>query len=87
MTSTPTTVPLPYTPDEAARLLGDGWEEVVRSAYRWMVLARTLDSRMLGLQRQGRIGFYGPATGQEAVSVAAGLSSGKDDWVFPGLRE
>jgi TPP-dependent pyruvate/acetoin dehydrogenase alpha subunit len=42
---------------------------------------------MLGLQRQGRVGFYGPATGQEAVSVGVALALRKEDWVFPGLRE
>jgi pyruvate dehydrogenase E1 component alpha subunit/2-oxoisovalerate dehydrogenase E1 component alpha subunit len=52
-----------------------------------MILGRVLDRRMLGLQRQGRIGFYGPATGQEAVSVGAGLVTGPEDWISPGLRE
>ena len=33
---------------------------------RSMVRQRAIDERMLGLQRQGRIGFYGAATGQEA---------------------
>jgi len=79
--------PLPYTDDQLAALLGDGWPDRLRAAHRWMVFARALDSRMLGLQRQGRIGFYGPATGQEAVSVAAGLAATPDDWIIPGLRE
>ncbi len=52
-----------------------------------MLLGRTLDTRMLALQRQGRVGFYGAATGQEAVNVAAGLASGPSEWVLPGLRE
>jgi len=52
-----------------------------------MTLARTLDARMQALQRQGRIGFYGAATGQEAVNVATGLVTNPEDWVFPGLRE
>lgn len=85
--TTPPLVPLPY--DRAALLaqLGPKYPETLTAAYRWTVLARTLDSRMLGLQRQGRIGFYGPATGQEAVSVATGLTVRERDWVFPGLRE
>jgi pyruvate dehydrogenase E1 component alpha subunit len=48
---------------------------------------RRIDERLLGLQRQGRIGFYGPATGQEAVAVGAALALGDHDWVFPALRE
>lgn len=79
--------PLPYTTQQVADSLGRGWELRLVDAYRWMVLARTLDARMLALQRQGRVGFYGAATGQEAVNVAAGLASRPDDWVFPGLRE
>ncbi len=80
-------VPLPYSPSEVEALLGEGGARTLLSAYRWMVLARTLDARMQALQRQGRVGFYGAATGQEAVNVAAGLLSAPEDWVFPGLRE
>jgi pyruvate dehydrogenase E1 component alpha subunit len=83
----PPAVPLPYTSDELEGSLGPGWGDLLTAAYRWMTLGRTLDHRMLGLQRQGRIGFYGPATGQEAVSVGAGLATGPDDWIIPGLRE
>ncbi len=79
--------PLPYSREQVAASLGDDWERLVASAHQWMVLARTLDARMLALQRQGRVGFYGAATGQEAVNVAAGLASRPDDWVLPGLRE
>ncbi len=81
------TVPLPYGPPELLAALGERWSEQLVSAYRWMTLARALDGRMLGLQRQGRIGFYGPATGQEAVGVGAGLASRPEDWIVPGLRE
>lgn len=57
------------------------------SAYRHMRRLRLLDARMILLQRQGRIGFYGACTGQEAVPIATGLVCGADDWVFPALRE
>ena len=87
MSEPPPVEPLPYSSEEAAAALGAGWKEVLLSAFRWMTLGRTLDARMQALQRQGRIGFYGAATGQEAVNVAAGLASAKGDWVFPGLRE
>ena len=78
---------LPYRPEELTGAMGPAWKETLVAAYRWMVLGRTLDARMQTLQRQGRIGFYGPATGHEAVNVAAGLVSRPEDWVFPGLRE
>ena len=79
--------PLPYSPADAAAIVGREWPRVLRTAYRWMAIGRAFDARMQALQRQGRIGFYGAATGQEAVNVTAGLLSAPDDWVFPGLRE
>jgi pyruvate dehydrogenase E1 component alpha subunit/2-oxoisovalerate dehydrogenase E1 component alpha subunit len=42
---------------------------------------------MILLQRQGRVGFYGAAQGQEAVPIATGLALEAGDWVFPALRE
>jgi pyruvate dehydrogenase E1 component alpha subunit len=83
----PAVVPLPYTREEVTSLLGDDADASLLEAYRWMVLARQLDARLLALQRQGRVGFYGAATGQEAVNVAAGLVTAPQDWILPGLRE
>ncbi|HEY8042164.1 MAG TPA: thiamine pyrophosphate-dependent dehydrogenase E1 component subunit alpha [Polyangiaceae bacterium] len=61
--------------------------ETLLRAYREMRRLRLLDARMILLQRQGRVGFYGAAQGQEAVPIATGLAVGSDDWVFPALRE
>lgn len=61
-------------------------EELLRG-YREMKRLRALDARMIVLQRQGRVGFYGAATGQEAVPIATGLAVQENDWVFPALRE
>jgi pyruvate dehydrogenase E1 component alpha subunit len=83
----PPVEPLPYALADLEHRLGRGWSDRLLTAYRWMILGRVLDRRMLALQRQGRIGFYGPATGQEAVSVGAGLVTGPEDWISPGLRE
>ncbi len=55
--------------------------------YRGMMLERILDDRMLALQRQGRIGFYGPSVGQEAAIVGAVMAMEKDDWIVPQYRE
>jgi pyruvate dehydrogenase E1 component alpha subunit len=82
-----TVEPLRYSDREVSEALGARWNETLLSAYRWMRLGRALDGRMQALQRQGRVGFYGAATGQEAVNVAAGLATAPDDWIFPGLRE
>lgn len=61
--------------------------ETLLRAYREMRRLRSLDARMIALQRQGRVSFYGPAQGQEAVPIATGLAVADDDWVFPALRE
>ncbi|MFO7156662.1 MAG: pyruvate dehydrogenase (acetyl-transferring) E1 component subunit alpha [Pseudomonadota bacterium] len=55
--------------------------------YRAMVRLRTIDERMITLQRQGRIGFYGACTGQEAASLGAAYALEPTDWIFPALRE
>ena len=55
--------------------------------YRGLRLVRLLDERMAALQKQGRIGFYGACTGQEAVVVGTACALAADDWVFPALRE
>src|SRR2546428_4185435 len=62
-------------------------EKDLLSVYRSMLLVRTLDNRMLSLQRQGRIGFYVPSTGQEACQVGATFPLKPEDWVFPAYRE
>lgn len=62
-------------------------EGVALEAYRYMKLMRLLDARMILLQRQGRVGFYGACTGQEATPIGAALAIEKRDWVFQALRE
>jgi pyruvate dehydrogenase E1 component alpha subunit len=62
-------------------------DELLLRGYREMRRLRLLDARMIVLQRQGRVGFYGAAHGQEATPIATGLLLEKDDWVFPALRE
>jgi len=57
------------------------------AAYRLMLLARATDDRCLTLQRQGRIGFYVPASGQEAAQIGAAHALLPEDWVFPAYRE
>jgi pyruvate dehydrogenase E1 component alpha subunit len=61
-------------------------EDLIR-LFRHMVQMRVLDQRMLSLQRQGRIGFYGTATGQEAAITGSAYALRATDWVFPALRE
>ena len=61
--------------------------ETLLRLYREMVRLRTLDERMMTLQRQGRVGFYGACTGQEAATLASAIALEQSDWIFPALRE
>ncbi|MDC0741055.1 thiamine pyrophosphate-dependent dehydrogenase E1 component subunit alpha [Polyangium mundeleinium] len=60
---------------------------VLLRAYREMKRVRLIDTRMMLLQRQGRIHFAGECRGQEATPIATGLVLEREDWVFPALRE
>jgi 2-oxoisovalerate dehydrogenase E1 component alpha subunit len=55
--------------------------------YRWMVLNRQLDERMVAMQRQGRIGFYIGSFGEEATVLGAARAMAPSDWIFPAYRE
>ncbi|MCU0556748.1 MAG: pyruvate dehydrogenase (acetyl-transferring) E1 component subunit alpha [Desulfobacterales bacterium] len=55
--------------------------------HRAMLLGRRFDERMLGLQRQGRIGTFAPITGQEAAQLGAVAALRASDWMVPSFRE
>jgi pyruvate dehydrogenase E1 component alpha subunit/2-oxoisovalerate dehydrogenase E1 component alpha subunit len=61
--------------------------ELAVAIYRGMLSIRVVDRRMMALQRQGRIGFYGEALGQEAAVVGAAAAMNPNDWLVPALRE
>jgi pyruvate dehydrogenase E1 component alpha subunit/2-oxoisovalerate dehydrogenase E1 component alpha subunit len=73
-------------PSSATRASKLGTQEKLR-IYRMMVRVRAMEERMLSLQRQGRIGFYGSSYGQEAATLASAAALAPEDWIFPGLRE
>src|SRR5262249_50454694 len=58
-----------------------------RRIYRGMLTIRIMDERLLALQRQGRIGFYGEAKGQEAAVIGSAAALSPEDWLVPALRE
>jgi pyruvate dehydrogenase E1 component alpha subunit len=61
--------------------------EALVKIYEMMLLTRTLDSKILSIQRQGRIGPYVPSAGEEAAMVASAYALGKDDWMISSYRE
>src|SRR3982751_5678765 len=49
-------------------------DQQLTELYRWMLWGRQLDERGLQLQRQGRVGIWGPMIGQEAAQAGLGLA-------------
>ena len=72
-----------YEPSAVAHIFQ---EEAVR-LFRGMLMIRVVDARMMALQRQGRIGFYGEALGQEASVIGSAAALKPQDWLVPALRE
>jgi pyruvate dehydrogenase E1 component alpha subunit len=66
-----------------------GWldDELGRRLFRGMLTVRVMDQRLMALQRQGRVGFYGEALGQEAAVVGSAAALEPQDWLVPALRE
>jgi pyruvate dehydrogenase E1 component alpha subunit len=61
--------------------------EDLRRLYRTFLLARRFDERMLRLQRQGRIGTFGPIRGHEAAVLGSVYALRHTDWLVPYYRE
>ncbi len=75
--------------DPEGNLVGESLlsDDEVLGLHRAMVRQRLIDDRMLTLQRQGRIGFYGACTGQEAAVFGNTAALQPTDWIVPALRE
>lgn len=61
-------------------------KETLRRVYETMVLVRAIDERGWKLQRSGRVEFWIPARGLEAVHCAATVAYDPEDWIFVGYR-
>ncbi len=59
----------------------------LKQMYRYMLLGRRTDERMLKMQRQGRLGTFPQSAGHEAISMGSVVNIGKDDWHVPAYRE
>lgn len=62
-------------------------KELAQKIYAGMLRIRIMDERLIGMQRQGRIGFYGEAKGQEASVIGGAAALGPEDWLVPALRD
>lgn len=87
--------PLPYTagmvPSVVSRASDTGAslrQETYVKAFRWMLLARVLDEKFASLYRGGKIhGGVFLGRGQEALSVAVGMSLQRGDVFAPLIRD
>lgn len=59
----------------------------LRGLYRDMAIARRVDAEGVALQRQGQLGLWAPAQGQEAVQIGTARACRPDDFLFPSYRE
>ncbi len=55
--------------------------------YKTMLLTRSIDERMIILQRQGIISFAMSSLGEEACSVGSAAALELGDWMYPQYRE
>ncbi len=62
-------------------------DDTLLRLHRAMTYAREGDQRLLKLQRQGRIGTFGPCTGQEASVCGPAFAMNADDWFVGSFRE
>lgn len=62
-------------------------EDLLRKMYRGMMLTRIVDTRAVILQRQGRVGFYVPTTGEEASQIGSACALDPTDWIVAAYRE
>jgi len=72
--------------------LSQGWQcplgvDELRDLYRFMLMNRRVDERMITLQRQGRIGFYIGSIGEEAAIIGSAYALRPEDWIVPCYRE
>lgn len=69
--------------EELPKLNNDQLKEIMRR----MVYTRTVDQRAISLQRQGRLGFYAPVSGQEGAMIGSQFALDKEDFICPGYRD
>jgi len=77
---------LPAHDEDHASVSHDIPEDDLLRMHRTMTLTRALDERGMRYQRQGRLGFYLPSFGEEALQIGSAYCFEADDWMFPHYR-
>jgi len=78
-------VPAEYA--EYGQFIKDLSIEDIKKFYRDMAIMRRFDNEATALQRQGQLGLWIPAVGQEAAQIGSGYAVGHNDHIFPSYRE
>jgi len=88
--STPGELPvlcvLPAEGDDHSAISHDIPEDDLLRMHRIMSLTRALDDRGMRYQRQGRLGFYLPSFGEEALQIGSAYCFDDADWLFAHYR-
>lgn len=82
----------PHAEFDAVLRGGGGAEDLqspdaLRGYYRDMVMIRAADLEATSLQRQGQLGLWASALGQEAAQIGAGHAARVQDYLVPTYRE
>jgi 2-oxoisovalerate dehydrogenase E1 component alpha subunit len=77
---------LPECAEDGRSVAHDIPENDLLRMHRTMTLTRALDQRGMLYQRQGRLGFYLPSTGEEALQAGSAWPLTSQDWLFPSYR-
>lgn len=77
---------LPCSAEDPREVAHDIPENDLLRLHRTMTLTRALDERGMLYQRQGRLGFYLPSIGEEALQVGSAYHLTGHDWLFPSYR-
>ncbi len=72
---------------ELDRWVADVTPEQLRLMHRDMVATRRIDREGVALQRQGELGLWAPAEGQEGVQIGTAHALRRDDFAFVSYRE
>ncbi|WOO93118.1 thiamine pyrophosphate-dependent dehydrogenase E1 component subunit alpha [Helcobacillus massiliensis] len=73
--------------EELDAAIADVTAEQMRGFYRDMVMIRAADLEATNLQRQGQLGLWASALGQEGAQIGAGHACRPHDYLVPTYRE
>ncbi len=68
-------------------LLPDLSDDQLVDLFKQMVWSRIVNDRTTKLNRQGRLGFFAPTSGEEASQMGSNYAMNKDDFLLAGYRD